>query len=180
MITIIAGTNRRNSEALQFSRHFAGLFRSRTEEPVHILALEDIPATIWQANMYDKGGLSPDIRELQDEVMIPADKFFFVIPEYNGSFPGALKLFLDAISVREYRKTFRGKKAALVGIATGRAGNLRGMDHLTGVLHHVGTHVMPNKLPISSIEKLMDADGNITDAATLLVMEKHVDEFLLY
>jgi NAD(P)H-dependent FMN reductase len=48
--------------------------------------------------------------------------------------PGSLKLFIDACSVREYKQNFKGKKAALVGIASGRAGNLRGMDHLTGVM----------------------------------------------
>ena len=66
-----------------------------------------------------------------------------------------------------------GKKAALVGIATGRAGNLRGMDHMAGVLNHVGIVVMPDKMPISRIEELMDDDGEITDAATLALLEKH-------
>jgi chromate reductase, NAD(P)H dehydrogenase (quinone) len=104
----------------------------------------------------------------------------YIVPEYNGGFPGVLKLFLDACSVREYKKTFKGKKAALVGIATGRAGNLRGLEHLTGILNHVGTVVLPNRLPISSIEKLMDDDGIIRDPATLKVIEKQMDEFLLF
>jgi chromate reductase len=178
MITVISGTNRKNSECLHFAKAYANIIRSKSDEQVELLALEAIPHDWFHTDMYETEQQSPSLSALQNAYMLPASKFVYVIPEYNGSFPGALKLFLDACSVRKYKETFKGKKAALVGIATGRAGNLRGMDHLTGVLHHVGTVVLPNKLPISRIRQLMDKQGNITDEATLLVMEKQADELL--
>lgn len=180
MITVISGTNRLNSEALQFATHYFNLLSAKTTEPIKLLALESISHDWFHPDMYEKGNQTPSLAALQDEYMLPADKFIYVIPEYNGGFPGALKLFLDACSIREYKATFSGKKAALVGVATGRAGNLRGIDHLTGILHHVGTLVLPQILPISSIEKLMDADGNITDPGTLKAIEKQVDAFLAF
>jgi NAD(P)H-dependent FMN reductase len=180
MITVISGTNRRNSEALHFAKHYQRLLASKTDEPVKLLALESIPHDWFSPDMYEGDGQVPSLAALQNEYMLPAMKFLFVIPEYNGGFPGALKLFLDACSVRDYRLTFFGKKAALVGVASGRAGNLRGIDHLTGILHHVGTIVLPKVLPISSIEKLMDGDGNLTDPATLAVIERQVDAFLAF
>ncbi len=180
MITVISGTNRRNSGALEFARHYAKVLASKTSEPIQLLELENIPHDWFHPDMYEKGMQSPSLASLQDEFMLPAEKFVYVIPEYNGGFPGALKLFLDACSIREYKKTFHGKKAALVGIATGRAGNLRGLDHFTGILNHVGTVVLPNRLPISSIEKLMDNEGNVTDPGTLKVIEKQMDEFLRF
>ena len=180
MITIISSTNRKNSECLQFSKHFFELFHERVGDEVKLLALEDLPQNMLHSDMYEQEGQSRQLGLIQDEFMIPADKFFFVIPEYNGGFPGVLKLFLDACSVREYSRTFEGKKAALVGIATGRAGNLRGMDHLTGVLHYIGTVVMPNKLPISSIKKITDREGRITDIETLEAMKQQVEDFLLF
>jgi NAD(P)H-dependent FMN reductase len=112
--------------------------------------------------------------------MVPANKFIFVIPEYNGGFPGIVKLFIDACSIRAYKPTFKNKKAALVGVATGRAGNLRGLDHMTGVLNHVGTIVMPKQLPISSIENLVNGNGEITDPNTIKVIEEYVDNFLAF
>ncbi|MBK8705893.1 MAG: hypothetical protein IPN33_21635 [Saprospiraceae bacterium] len=66
----------------------------------------------------------------------------------------------------------------MVGIATGRAGNLRGIDQLTGVLNHVGTIVLPNKLPISRIYSIMNKQGEIVDIPTLKVMQKQVEELL--
>ena len=54
------------------------------------------------------------------------------------------------------------------------------MDHLTGVFHHVGTMVMPNKLPISKCEDLMDKKGIITDKNTLEAVDNYLEEFLTY
>jgi hypothetical protein len=44
----------------------------------------------------------------------------------------------------------------------------------------VGTIVMPQILPISSIENLMDNDGNITNAGTLTAIERQVDAFIKF
>ncbi len=180
MITVISGTNRKNSGCLTFATRYRQMLCAYTDEPVKLLALENIPHDWFHAGMYSKGGQSGSLARIQDEYMLPADKFAFLIPEYNGGFPGSVKLFIDACSVRKYRQTFDKKKAALVGIATGRAGNLRGMDHMAGVLNHVGIVVMPNKLPISRIEELMDDDGAITDAATLTIMEQHARELIAF
>jgi chromate reductase len=180
MISIITGTNRRKSEALTFARIYQEEFERQTGEKPQLVNLEHIPGNLWHPDMYDSDKQAPEIAQIQDEVMIPAEKLVFVVPEYNGSFPGALKLFLDALSVREYKKTFKGKKALLVGIASGRAGNLRGLEHLTGIMNHVGTVVFPNKLPISSIEKLLDGSGKLKDENTQKTIQKHVEEFLAF
>lgn len=178
MITVVSSTNRRKSEAFHFARHYADTVRAHYSGEVKLLDLRQIPVDWFHPDMYEKEEVSESLIQLQEEYFLPAEKYVYVLPEYNGSFPGALKLLLDAFSVREYKKTFKGKKAILVGIATGRAGNLRGMDHLTGILHHLGTVVHPNKLPISSIEKLLNSEGEITDAGTLKVIENQVRDLL--
>ena len=178
MITVISGTNRKGSECLNFAKLYAELLQQHTEDTVKVLALEQIPHDWFHAAMYAEQ--SPSVAALQDEYILPAEKMVFVMPEYNGSYPGAVKLLIDGCTVREYSRNFQNKKAALVGIAAGRAGNLRGMDHLTGVLNYLGMTVMPNKLPISSIFKLKNGNGEIADADTLKVMEAHAREFVGY
>lgn len=180
MITIISGTDRKKSESLNFAKKYIEIIANKTNQPLKLLALEDIPHDWWHTGMYEDNGQSPTLSALQDEFMLPAQKFIYITPEYNGSFPGVLKLFIDACSIRAYKATFKNKKAALVGLATGRAGNLRGMDHLTGILNHVGTIVMPNKLPISRINSLQNEAGDITDEPTIRAIEKHIDEFLAF
>jgi chromate reductase len=180
MITIISGTNRSDSLTEKFAKHFYELIKSKTEQPVKFFSLQELPDDVLHVGMYSGKKQSKVLREIQEEVMMPAEKFIFVSPEYNGSFPGVLKLFLDACSVHEYNSTFKGKKAGLVGISSGRSGNIRGMDHLSTVLNHVGTEVMGAKLPISKCGDLVDEKGVISDENTLAAIESHVDAFLAY
>jgi NAD(P)H-dependent FMN reductase len=180
MITVISGTNRKGSECLTFAKKYVEILESLTSTTVKLLAMEDIPHDWYSPEMYEKDKQAPSLIALQDEYIVPATKFVYVISEYNGGFPGAVKIFLDACSVRQIKPSFKNKKAALVGVATGRAGNLRGMDHLAAVLNHLGTIVMPNKLPISKIYALMDGDRNITDKSTIELMTKQAEELLAF
>ncbi len=179
MITVIAGSNRKNSEAERFARHYFELF-SQKREKVQLLNLADLPLDMFHTNMYDTEGQSKSLISIQDQYLINANKLFFVVSEYNGGMPGVLKLFIDACSVRNLAGSFHGKKGAMVGISSGRAGCIRGMEHLTAVLNYLQVTVMPNRLPISSIHQLLDEEGRISDKETLDVMEKHLDDFIKF
>jgi len=179
MITVISGTNRQKSECLGFATLYYDMLRELApEEEVKLLALEQIPHDWFHPEMFSKQ--SESLGRIQDVYLLPADKLVFVTPEYNGSIPGSVKLFIDGCSVREYSRNFQQKKAALVGIASGRSGNLRGMEHLTSILNYLGAIIMPHKLPISSIYKLKNGNGEIADADTLSVMRKHAEAFLQF
>lgn len=178
MITLISGTNRKGSRCKRFAeQYYRFLQEVLGESEVQFLALEDISQEWLAADMYIEQRQDPDLAAIQDQYILPAKAFVFISPEYNGSFPGALKLFIDACSIREYARNFKGKKAALVGVSTGRAGNLRGMSHLAGVLNYLGTVTMPDQLPISSIASLLDQKGRVVDEDTLVVMKSHAEAF---
>lgn len=116
-----------------------------------------------------------DFEKIENEFIIPADKYIIISPEYNGSFPGALKLLFDT---GKTHALWWYKKAMVVGVSTGRAGNLRGMDHLVSVLNHVKVTVLPHLLPISSVDKLIDEDGHFSDDNTLQAINQQLDEFI--
>ena len=178
MITVVASTNRKNSKCLIFANKYAELLQEVGYPDVQVLALENIPTDWFFSEMYKPEKQLESLFELQDKYFRLVDKFVFVSSEYNGSIPGSLKLLIDAISVRELDATFKGKKAALVGLATGRAGNLRGMDHLSDILNHMGTIVLPNKLPISKISALLNEHKEVSDSATIETMRKQALEFI--
>ncbi|MBL0329463.1 MAG: NAD(P)H-dependent oxidoreductase [Bacteroidetes bacterium] len=171
MITIISATNRPQSNTLKIAQNYAQLIEKQGVE-TKLFSLEQLPADFIITDLYNKR--SENFQQLLNEFIIPVEKFVFVVPEYNGSFPGVLKTFLDAV----HPDTNRGKKVALVGVATGRAGNLRGMDHLTGILHYLGMHILPNKQPISSVLALLNADGSLKDENTIKALEKQIGEFV--
>lgn len=114
--------------------------------------------------MYDKTGQHPYISDIQDNILLPSRLWVIISPEYNGSYPGILKLLIDALSIRRYKETFSGKKAVLIGVATGRAGNFRVHGTPDRFAHYLNILVMPNKLPISSVDQYIDTDKNWVDS----------------
>lgn len=171
MITVISGTNRTDNLTVHFARRVVRELKKQTDQKVNFLHLADLPHDWFHALMYTEDGQSKSLRKIQDKYILPAEKFVFVIPEYNGGMPGVLKMFIDACSIRRYKDNFQGKKAAVMGTSSGRAGNLRGMEHLTGVLNYLGTTVMPNRQPISGIGNLIDAENVVQDKATLKIIK---------
>ena len=171
MITVISGTNRPNSNTLKVAKEYVRLLQKHDASP-KLLSLDILPHDLAFTDLY--GNRSADFQMIIDEFIAPANKFVFITPEYNGSFPGVLKLFLDAL----HPDLNRDKKAALIGVSTGRAGNLRGMDHLTSILNYLSIHVHHDKLPISRVLDLMDNKGAFKDEYTIKVIEKQIASFL--
>jgi chromate reductase len=164
MYTIISGTNRPNSKTLKVARVYQGILLQKGLES-NLLSLEGL-------NVLER---NPAYEKIEEEVIIPASRFIFVSPEYNGSIPGVLKALFD---ISDIERCWWGKHALLTGVSTGRAGNLRGMEHLTGILHYLKMKVHHNKLPISVVNTLLDDHGGIKDTRTLEAIGIQLDEYL--
>jgi chromate reductase len=172
IITLISGTNRINSNTARVTRQYQALLRERGHES-SLLDLSSLDAACF--GPCEEQYLHPDLREVQETLIRPATHLLIAAPEYNGSIPGILKALIDFTEI----KAWKGKKACLVGVATGRAGNLRGLDHLTNILLHCQIAVLPNKLPISRVATLLNASGEL-DEATLKAAGRQLDEFLAF
>lgn len=166
MITIISGTNRSGSITKKVALEYQRLLKEKQTDSM-LLCLDEHTM------------LARDESFIQDEAtfLIPADKFIIVSPEYNGSYPGVLKMMIDSTQVS---KVWWHKKVLLTGVSTGRAGNLRGMEHLTGSLLHMKMLVHPNRLPISLVDKLMDQDNQFIDTGALKAIDYQLNEFLSF
>jgi NAD(P)H-dependent FMN reductase len=77
-------------------------------------------------------------------------------------------------------KCWHHKKALLTGVATGRAGNLRGMEHLTGTLLYLKMNVHHNRLPISQVDKLLDITGKLINEDTLKGVNQQIEDFITF
>ncbi|WP_394974743.1 NADPH-dependent FMN reductase [uncultured Croceitalea sp.] len=180
MITIISGSNRDSNKTFYFAKAALKELQKQTNEEVRFLDLSSLKGSLVNSVMYKDSDQPLIIKDIQDDYFLPASKFWFFIPEYNGSYPGVVKLLLDVMSVREIKNTFNEKKACITGIASGRAGNLRGMDHLADVLNHLGILVHPNKNPISSIYKLIDSESKDVSKDATEVLQKQLVELLKF
>jgi chromate reductase, NAD(P)H dehydrogenase (quinone) len=164
MITIISGTNRIGSNTRKVAHEYE---RILTEKGIktQFLSLEDLNSIKRDA----------EFEKVEQDILIPTKAFILVLPEYNGSLPGVFKLLIDNSKPAE---VWHYKKALLVGNSTGRAGNLRGLDHATNILNHMKVQVHTNKLPISVVNTLLDTAGKFTHEGTLNAINLQVDEFL--
>jgi len=173
MITVISGTNRTDNNTLKVSRCYAKELEKQGHE-VEILNLQDLKDDFFTESMYGKP--SESFSQVLNTKIIPADKFIIVVPEYNGSYPGILKLVLDTINP----EMWAGSKAALLGIASGRAGNLRGVDHLTAVMHYLKTEVYSFKPVLSSIHLHLSEDGELTNPEYMGLIKAQIEGFLKF
>ncbi|MCD6068052.1 MAG: NADPH-dependent reductase [Bacteroidetes bacterium] len=169
-ITIISGTNRPGSNTIKIAKHCEELLNGMGI-PTLFYSLEDVPENLAFSEMFGKR--SPGFEQMIHTYVDSSNKFLFVVPEYNGSYPGILKTFLDSVHPNHWNF----KKAGLIGVSDGRAGNLRGIEQLTLVFNYLKMTVFYNKLPISSIKKLLDENGKLSDEHTEKALEAYLKSF---
>ena len=163
MYTIISATNRKGSNTLRVSKEYQHYF-SEEGVQVRIYSLEDFHSMFKDAAF----------ERLEEELLIPTQKFVFIMPEYNGSFLGIFKLMMD---ISDITRCWFHKKVMLVGVANGRAGNLRGLDNMTNMCHYMKMNVLPNKLPISSVSNELK-DERFYQETTLNAIRNQIRQFI--
>ena len=162
-ITVISGTNRADSFTAQIAEFY---FKELLSKGISTQFLDLKVHEPWKR---DEAFIA-----MEDKFLRHATHLIFVLPEYNGSYPGVLKMLIDQSDVPH---CWRHKKALLTGVSTGRQGNLRGLEHFTGSLMHMQMYVEPNRLPISVVHTLFDEQGNLNDQ-TSTVIKKQIEGFL--
>ncbi len=172
-ITLICGTNRENSYSEKVAKHYESELRAMGVE-VCFLNLKQFSGIIGLDEIYNKTK-SEAFNSFVSKNISNADSFVIIVPEYNGSFPGVVKVFLDAV----HPSHWAGKKVCLTGVSSGRAGNLRGMEHLTGILLYLKLLIFHNRLPISMIDKIM-VDDNSLPEETKSAIHNQLEGFLKF
>ena len=173
MTTIIAGTNRPNSNTLKVAKYYQNQLAEKGLQ-TNLIDLQDLPSNFIADSLYGKKTEAFD--QIQ-ELITGTSKFLFIIPEYNGSYPGVLKTLIDACAFPE---SFYDKKACLVGISSGKYGNIRGIEHFNGVCAYLHLHVMPLRLHIPNIKLELNENGNLFMEDTLKFTNQQMDKFVAY
>lgn len=173
MITIIAGTNRFNSNTLKVAQYYQKqLFHKGVE--ADILDLQNLPAIFLSSHLQKEKDNSFD--SIQNQIT-NTSKFLFIIPEYNGSYPGILKALIDGCA---FPQSFYDKKACLVGISTGKYGNIRGVEHFNGVCAYLHLNVMPLRIHIPNVRQELNHEGDFYIEDTLKFTNQQIDKFIAY
>ncbi|MGB3468585.1 MAG: NAD(P)H-dependent oxidoreductase [Cyclobacteriaceae bacterium] len=174
MITIISSTNRKDSNSSIIAGIYQNILQEENEES-EIIRLTDMPADFISSALYEQGGKNEQFNSLRDKMM-NAEKFVFIVPEYNGSFPGVLKTFIDGL---KFPDTFTGKKSALVGLSSGIQGAVLAMSHMTDILNYCGTSVLSQKPKLSGIEKNLE-NGELTNPLYQQLIKDQIKAFIKF
>lgn len=166
MVTIILGTNRHLSKTAEIGNIYSNILTDLNIAH-QVLNLEG-------RNFFTR---NEEMKAIEQEFLIATEKFIFILPEYNGSFPGVLKLLMDNSDIR---KAWWFKKAMLVGLADGRGGNLRGLDHLTTILQYLKMNVFYQKVMISRVSEVLQQEDNTIDPQILEEIHSQIEGFMAY
>ncbi len=176
MITIIAGSNREGNLTSRIGDIYFDKLKSKYKGEVKLLNIELMPSGVLNSGMYEV--TNPWIEQVKNEFIVPAEKFVFIIPEYNGTFPGALKLFIDSLSSKDADKSFFEKKAALVGLSAGKFGNWLGLEHFGVVLNYLKVNVFYQKVSISDVWSYLNVKKEYNDPKTENYIDKQINGFI--
>ena len=99
------------------------------------------------------------------------------MPEYNGSMPGALKLFIDLLP---YPESFEGRPVCYIGIASGQFAGLRPVEHLQQVFGYRNAFNFPRRVFIPAVHEVADSEKGITDQDIKNRLSEQADQFLKF
>lgn len=173
-IVIIVGTNRPNSISGQIARYYQSQLAALGAEST-ILDLVDLPDDFTASALYHNSGKNEGFNTLR-QLLDGARKFVFVVPEYNGSYPGVLKAFIDGLP---YPNSFANKKAALVGLSSNTQGAAIALSHLNDVFSYLGMTTLALRVKLAQIRSHFDGQ-DISNALYKELLEMQAEQLIAF
>lgn len=113
-----------------------------------------------------------DDRDLRSAVE-DAEGVILASPEYHGTFSAMTKLVVESLG---FPSALENKPVGLLGVAAGRIGAIKTLEHMRGMCGHVGAIVLPRPVSIAGVQKVFDEEGNCTDSEIESLLEQLADE----
>src|SRR5690349_15936719 len=138
-ILIISGTNRPDSHAMKVARVLLKHYEAQ-KTAAEIYSLTELPPEVFQGSSYQT---KPAAFVAVQQRVLDACGLHIVTPEYNGSFPGVLKYFVDML---KFPESFDRKPVAFVGEAMGTWGAIRSVEQLQLIFGYRNAHIYPDRV----------------------------------
>lgn len=173
-IVIIVGTNRPNSMSRRIAEYYQRLLNQYNTSST-ILDLVALPHDFTFTALYGNSGKNDAFNELRQQID-SAEKFIFITPEYNGSYPGVLKAFIDGLP---YPNSFTNKKAALVGLSSNTQGAITALSHLNDIFSYLGMNTLALRVKLAQIQSHF-VDNEITNPLYKELLEIQAEQIIRF
>lgn len=173
-INIISGTDRPGSNALRVSSYLMQRYRELENVVPTLIDLKDFPVGKVKGGPY--GEELPEVDRFTAE-MLDADGLCVVVPEYNGGYPGILKLVIDYLP---YPSGLEKLPICLVGEANGAFGALRAVEQLQQVFSYRNAYLFPERVYIPRVDENFDEETGVKDPFQQQLLENQIRNFSQY
>lgn len=155
-ILILSGTTRPSSNTSRIAAKVAEIY-SALRVPARLLCLSDLPPVAFTPEALNQR--PPELKKMTDAVL-RASGVVVITPEYNGSFPGMLKHFIDLLPFPE---AFERRPVCFIGVAAGRWGASRAVEQLQSIFCYRKAFLYPDPVFLPAIDELLDKSGLLKD-----------------
>ncbi|MEA3189872.1 MAG: hypothetical protein QOD77_454 [Thermoplasmata archaeon] len=153
-VVVLLGTVREGRQSEHVARHVHKALAARPGVTAQLLDPRELGFGDLVQREFEMPAHSPKVAAFM-EAVTAADAFVIVTPEYNHSYPGALKNMLDLTFKPWNRKPF-----GLVGCG-GLSGGLRAIEALRQVVAGLGAVSVPAHVSVPYVGKAFTADGPV-------------------
>ena len=118
MFLVIAGTNRPGANTLKVTLQAQARLKACGVDS-QLIDLGQMPQEIFEPTSYAQ---KPEAFASVQQAVLETEGIIIVTPEYNGSFPGVLKYFIDML---KFPESLYMTPVAFVGLSAGPTGAMR-------------------------------------------------------
>jgi chromate reductase, NAD(P)H dehydrogenase (quinone) len=155
---VLCGTNRPDALTRKVVGRVAGLLSAEAERLPTVLDLAELQSDLFEPGAYAQ---KPEwFLERFQQPIFEAEGIVVVVPEYNGSYPGVMKYFIDML---EFPRSLNEVPVAFIGIAAGQFGAVRAVEQLEMVFHYRSAHLYGRRLFIARAFEAVGDDGSVGD-----------------
>lgn len=147
---IIVGTDRKDSNSAKIA-HIVQEIYQELGEKTEIIDLKDFKKALTHLPEYGEA-LPQELKPFFDKID-KSEGLILIVPEYNGSYPGILKYFIDYM---KYPDAFEFRPVTFIGLG-GRFGGLRPVEHLQHVFGYRNAFIYPLRVFITQVGKVIEA-----------------------
>lgn len=171
-IHILSSTDRPGSNALKVATYSKRFLEGKAN--IKLFSLKDFPYADVVGGKYGE-----DIAGVKDfnDAFLDTDGFLFVVPEYNGGFPGVLKLFIDYLPFPE---AMYKMPVSFIGEADGSFGALRPVEHLQQILSYRKALIYSERMFIKGVNDNFDPEKGLKSDMLQGLLEDQLNGFVTF
>ena len=173
-IVVFSSTDRPDSNCDKVARYVTRRYQEIDGVEAQFISLQDYPTADVAGGKY---GNKPESVLKFNQPFMDADGIVFVVPEYNGSFPGILKLFIDYLP---FPDALKDRAVAYIGEASGYFGGLRAIEQLQMVAAYRYAVQFQERVFIPAVHKDFDEETGIKDEFKQGLLEAQTRNFVKF